>query len=122
MIEALIGVITGIAAMLLRDTFIKGKNQQKIDSMQKQIINLEDHWDDYTELMNESISSLKQSNESKDQRINAMTRDHLKIEQSIGELNKNIGMNNQAIASLDATLQGVNNLLKHIIDGKLKIA
>lgn len=94
MLEAFFGTLGGILLMMLRDTFYKGKNQQKIESMEKEI-----------QKINETNTEMRD-----------------KIETSIGELNKNIGANNQAIASLDATLKGVNTLLKHLIEGNLKIA
>lgn len=115
--ELIAGLTIGIIGATLKDVFIKGRTQARLENVEKQMaiqteivdqLKKETHnLENYTKLHQEMIMSIRE--------------DHEKIDSSVDALNDNIAQNNQAIASLDATLKGVQQLLQNIFEGNLKI-
>lgn len=113
----------------VKDAFFKGAQQEKNKRIEDELILIQNTiasiiktLNDMKAEINSDLSMLKQKDETKTSIINRMVRDHEALEESIEKMNTNINQNNQALAKLDATLDGVNRLLQNIFDGNLKIA
>lgn len=111
--EALIG-IGGLACvifgMISKDFFLKGRNQATIKTLV-----------DDVEKLKETMITVEKANLLLAQTVMTIQKDHLKIDETVTTLNESINKNNQALASLEATMGGLKQLLQNIFDGNLKI-
>ncbi len=110
-VSGLGGFILAILVVSTKNAFFKGNSQ----AILKTVV------DDIIELKN-SMANVEKQSLLNEQAIITIQKDHMKIDETVTILNNNISKNNQALASLEATMKGLEHLLQNIFDGNLKIS
>lgn len=117
--------LCGIGMMALRDAFFKGKNAVRLNSIEAEQRKIQERMTEGFEKLSKEISDFS---ETKDivqrhgERMLSLTRDNQRLLDSVDELNNTNSTLNQSVVKMDATLQGLSNLIDHIIKGDLRMA
>lgn len=102
------GVGTAVVTFILKDAFFKGKQSAALVH--------------FTGTMNQLVAEMKEVNSvltTHEEKISAMSKVHTKVDESIDRLDATNIKILQQLASSDATMKGVQQLLQLILDGRI---
>lgn len=124
LIAGFIGLIGGIAGVILKDAFFKGRQSAVVKAMDGRLIDAGISIKDILF----KIRELEKQIEAHTERFKSITRDHSHLEDSLEKLNDSMKENSltmnetgSTLSELRATLSGLQELIQNIIAGNLKI-
>lgn len=124
LIAGFIGLVGGIAGVILKDAFFKGRQSAIVKAMDGRLLAVDTSVKDTLI----KITELEKQIENHTERINSITRDHTHLEDSLDKLNDSMkegtvtmSETSSTLSELRATLTGLQELIQNIIAGNLKI-
>lgn len=105
--------IGGICIMILKDSFMKGHQSATIKAHDIRLETLE------REIR--KLANLEQMIENHAERLISITRDHNHLDDLLDGMTKNLGENSSNLAVLKESVNGLRDLLQHIISKNLII-
>jgi len=105
-VGSILAFFGSILVMVIREAYFKGKNVQSMTSMRTEIDGLKRELKEVQD-MNGTLETL--------------VRDNNKVMETIGELANSNSKLNQSVASLDATLKGMKEMINMIITGDISL-
>jgi len=114
---ALLGIAVGIIAALIYNAKKKGMEELLVTQLTENV----DIAMNEIEGVKSSVTLLEKSYLLQQQQLNLLIQEQNKFDKIATDLNKNLNTNTQQIAKLDATMEGVKNLLENVFNGNLQI-
>src|SRR5690606_10237952 len=102
-LKIILGVLVGMASIVVKNEFFKGRKTKQIDQNSEEIKSLKDRF----AIVEGRVTLIDKENAVQEQKIFAIQQDHRDMNAFMRELTKNLDENTQAIVSLKATNQGV---------------
>ena len=113
--KVIAGILIGMASVILKNEFFKGRKTKQIDQNSEEIKSLKDRF----AIVEGRVTLIDKENAVQEQKIFAIQQDHRDMNAFMRELTRNLDENTQAIVSLKATNQGVKELLEALLKGNL---
>lgn len=114
---ALLGIAVGLIAALIYNARKKGMEEFQVTQL---IENMDEAMKEINGVKS-SVTLLEKSYLLQQQQLTLLIQEQKKFDEIADGLNKNLSINNQQITKLDATMEGVKNLLENIFNGNLQI-